>query len=51
VRRPREVAIGLLVLAAILSVVGAKTGERLLTALAFACFAGAAFVVMRARRR
>jgi hypothetical protein len=51
VRRAREAAIALLAVAAVLSVVGAKTGERLLTALAFACFAGAVLVIARARRR
>ncbi len=47
----RALAIGLLVVAAILSGIGAQTGERLLTALAFGFFAVAAMVIMRARRR
>ena len=50
-RRARGIAIALLAVAAVLSAVGAKTGERLLTALAFACFAAAAAVILRARRR
>jgi hypothetical protein len=50
-RHARELAIALLAVAAVLSVVGAKTGERLLTALSFGCFALAALVIMRARRR
>ena len=49
-KRPRELAIALLVAAAILSGLGATTGERLLTALSFACFAAAAAVILRTRR-
>ena len=50
-RRAREVAIAHLAVAAVLSVAGAKTGERLLTALSFAFFAAAAAVILRTRRR
>jgi hypothetical protein len=47
----RELAIALLAVAAVASAIGAKTGDRFLTALAFACFAVAAGVVLRARKR
>jgi uncharacterized membrane protein YccC len=50
VRRGRGLAIGLLAVAAVLSGVGAETHERLATALAFACFAVAAIVILRSRR-
>jgi hypothetical protein len=50
VKRGREIAIALLVAAAILSGLGATTGVRLLTALSFGCFAGAAVVILRTRR-
>jgi len=49
-KRGREVAIALLVAAAILSGLGGATGLRLLTALSFACFAAAAVVILRTRR-